>query len=182
MDCGARAVRLSGRLAAHGACTMTRDRPGAPRACAPDRYSGGRCLDGLCRPESTSAVSWVGDRRPSLGGELSVGPVCLGMVDDPDVVIAAYETRGCNFFFVSADLHWPRYDALRTGIKRLCRSGASDVVVAVVSYVGDGRLATAALVDVLDNLGEAVAPACQVVIAGGVYDYDAARRAAWIHK
>src|SRR5262245_54155501 len=41
---------------------------------------------------------------------LRVSPYCLGMIRDPETVGAAFEA-GINFFFVSADMHWPLYQA-----------------------------------------------------------------------
>ena len=58
--------------------------------------------------------------RLVLGEGLEVSPVCLGMVDDPKTVAAAYEA-GINFFFVTADMHWPLYSPLREGLKRLLK-------------------------------------------------------------
>jgi hypothetical protein len=68
---------------------------------------------------------------------LMVSPLCLGMTADPRVVPAAFDA-GVNFFFVSADLHWPLYDGLRRGLRDLFARGGGvrdEVVVGVVSYL-----------------------------------------------
>ena len=57
------------------------------------------------------------DRIP-LGDGLLVSPVCLGAVPSPKVVPAAWEA-GINFFFVTADMHWPMYEPLRRGLESL---------------------------------------------------------------
>ena len=77
------------------------------------------------------------DRLPLGRSGLRVSPLCLGMTVSPDTVIEAYE-QGINFFFVTADLHWPLYDGLRKGLKKLLegnRARRDEVVVAVVSYL-----------------------------------------------
>ena len=57
------------------------------------------------------------DRIP-LGDGLLVSPICLGAVASPKVVHAAWEA-GINFFFVTADMHWPMYEPLRRGLQSL---------------------------------------------------------------
>ena len=84
--------------------------------------------------------------RRSLRDRLAVGrtgmtvsPACLGMVRDPRLVLDAFDC-GINFFFVTADMHWPLYDGIRRGLAELfhARPGSRDeVVVAAVSYVSD---------------------------------------------
>lgn len=75
------------------------------------------------------------DRVP-LGAGLLVSPVCLGAVARPDVVLAAFEA-GINFFFVTADMHWPMYEPLRRGLRALFKQrGARErVVVCATAYV-----------------------------------------------
>lgn len=77
------------------------------------------------------------DRIPLGRSGLMVSPFCLGMTAAPETVTAAYEA-GFNFFFVTADLHWPLYDGLRKGLARLFEGSAArrdECVVAVVSYL-----------------------------------------------
>jgi hypothetical protein len=68
---------------------------------------------------------------------LEVSPVCLGIVGRPEIVPAAFDA-GINFFFLTADLHWPLYEGLRRGLQLLLSRGQGvrdEVVVAVVSYL-----------------------------------------------
>jgi len=78
--------------------------------------------------------------RLSLGRRgLRVSPFLQGMGDeDPALIPDAYDA-GINFFFVTADLHWPMYESVRAGLSRLFkRRGVRDrVVVAAISYVVD---------------------------------------------
>lgn len=78
--------------------------------------------------------------RLTLGGSgLSVSPVCLGLVGSPDIVPAAFDA-GINFFFLTADLHWPLYEQLRLGLRGLFARGhgiRDRVVVGVVSYLDE---------------------------------------------
>lgn len=74
--------------------------------------------------------------RLSLASGLKVSPVCLGMVSDPRTVAAAFEA-GINFFFLTADMHWPLYAPLREGLARLFkrRGVRARVVVCATAYV-----------------------------------------------
>lgn len=75
--------------------------------------------------------------RIHLGDGLRVSPLCVGAVGAPDVVEAAFDA-GINFFFLTADMHWPFYEALRVGLGSLLarRPEVRDAItVAVVSYV-----------------------------------------------
>jgi hypothetical protein len=52
---------------------------------------------------------------------------------------AAFDA-GVNFFFLTADLHWPLYEELRQGLELLLARGPSirdEIVVAVVSYLDE---------------------------------------------
>ena len=113
--------------------------------------------------------------RLSLGSGLLVSPVCLGVVPSPDVVLAAFDA-GINFFFVTADMHWPLYEPLRVGLARLLRRrGVSrdDVVVCATAYVTQPdfcEMPFEEVVDAVPGLGR-----LDVVSMGGVYanDFDA---------
>src|SRR5687768_7818838 len=96
-----------------------------------------------------SAPIHVTDRVYAKG--LAVSPLCLGIVGDPRVVGAAFEA-GINFFFLSADLHWPMYDALRVGLRDLfsVKSRRDDVVVAGVSYATQPEFCDEPFSEVLD--------------------------------
>jgi hypothetical protein len=77
------------------------------------------------------------DRLPLGTSSLAVSPICLGISGSPETVVAAYEA-GINFFFLSADLHWPKYEGLRRGLEQLFSrrpSTRDHVVVGVVSYL-----------------------------------------------
>jgi len=75
--------------------------------------------------------------RLVLGDQgLRVSPYCLGIVGSPETVGAAFDA-GINFFFVTADMHWPLYEATRRGLQALLARGPSlrdQVVVAGVCY------------------------------------------------
>jgi hypothetical protein len=108
--------------------------------------------------------------RLALGG-LAVSPVCLGWVGRPGLVSAAYDA-GINFFFLTADMHWPLYQAARTGLRDLLRRrGVRDrVVVGVVSYVGQPEFCHVPFREVLDAV-----PGLEridLTIVGGVYAED----------
>jgi hypothetical protein len=107
--------------------------------------------------------------RLRLGhGGLRVSPICLGMTASPATVEAAYEA-GVNFFFVSADLHWPLYEATRKGLERLLRGNRrrrDQIVVGVVSYFEEpwfGYLQFWEVIDAVPGLMRV-----DLLIAGGV--------------
>jgi hypothetical protein len=93
-------------------------------------------------PESARALRRTRLPRPNdrllLGSSgLKVSPLCLGLVPLPEIVTAAFDV-GVNFFFVTADLHWPLYDGVRRGLEQLLARGRSireEIVVGVVSYL-----------------------------------------------
>jgi hypothetical protein len=76
--------------------------------------------------------------RLALGQSgLSVSPICLGITGEPETVPAAFDA-GVNFFFITADLHWPLYEGVRRGLEMLLARGPSirdQIVVGVVSYL-----------------------------------------------
>ena len=79
------------------------------------------------------------DRMPLGKSGLLVSPICLGLTASPETVIAAFE-EGVNFFFITADLHWPLYDPLRRGLAKLLDGNPSrrdQIVIGVVSYLDD---------------------------------------------
>jgi hypothetical protein len=90
--------------------------------------------------------------RLSLGRALRVSPLCLGMVQDPRTVPAAFD-QGVNFFFFTADMHWPLYEPLRQGLAMLLRRRPSlrdDIVVAVASYVTQPEFCTVPFQEALE--------------------------------
>lgn len=106
--------------------------------------------------------------------QMRVSPFCIGMVEQPDTIAAAFDA-GINFFFVTADMHWPRYEAARIGLERLlARVPRERVVVAAAAYVTQPEFCRWPFHEVL----EAVAGLewLDVVIAGGAYGTELAAR------
>lgn len=105
-------------------------------------------------------------------GELQVSPFCLGIVGDWRVIPAAFEL-GINFFFVTADMHWPLYEASRQGLRDLIasRPGIRDeIVVAGACYPTQPEFCVAPfqeLVQALPGLERV-----DLLVAGGSYAAD----------
>lgn len=121
------------------------------------------------------------DRLPRLADRLPLGrtgleasPFCLGMVDAPGLVLAAFEA-GINFFFVTCDLHWPRYRPLREGLSQLLASVARDrIAVAAVSYMTQPEFCRAPFRELLEEM-----PALghlDLLVMGGAYAGELERR------
>jgi len=93
------------------------------------------------------------DDRLRLGKSgKAVSPVCLGRVSSEETVLRAYEA-GINFFFLSADLHWPVYEQLRRGLGRLFAGNSArrdEIVVAAASYVDEPLFGCLQLNEILD--------------------------------
>jgi hypothetical protein len=103
------------------------------------------------RASERTALPRLTDRLP-LGPALRVSPFCLGSVATPRAVMEAFD-RGINFFFISADMHWPHYEQLRRGLEELLRArpGVRDqIVVGSVSYVAQPEFAVAPFHEVLE--------------------------------
>lgn len=89
------------------------------------------------RPSVRTRLPRPRDRLPLGRSGLSVSPLCLGLVPVPEIVPAAFDS-GVNFFFLTADLHWPLYEGLRRGLELLLARGGGvrdEIVVGVVSYL-----------------------------------------------
>lgn len=101
-----------------------------------------------------------------------MSPFCLGMVRDPATVVAAYDA-GINFFFVTADMHWPLYEGTRRGLAMLFARGGGvrdDVVVGVVSYATQPVFCYAPFNEVIDAV-----PGLERIdlsIIGGTYAHE----------
>jgi hypothetical protein len=123
--------------------------------------------------------------RITLGpNRVLVSPFCLGTTTEETVVEA--HARGVNFFFITADMHWPLYEGTRRGIAALLRKGVprDELVVAAVSYVAQPEFCFAPFQEVIEaipGLGH-----IDVAVMGGCYQdnmltrqgiYDEHRRA-----
>jgi hypothetical protein len=116
------------------------------------------------------------DRIPLGYAGLEVSPFCLGITEDPATVQAAFEA-GINFFFVTADMHWPMYERTRLGLRQLLRDkpDARDrIVVAVVAYVTQREFLWMPFREVLGELPEL--KQLDVTVAGGSYRHDIGQR------
>ncbi|MEM9061498.1 MAG: hypothetical protein AAGD13_13640 [Pseudomonadota bacterium] len=106
------------------------------------------------------------DRLPLGVSGLTVSPFCIG-ISTPDTILAAHE-MGVNFFFVSADLHWPLYEGIREGLRQLFKKKGTrdECVVAVVSYLEMplfGALQFHEVIDVVPGMERA-----DVLVAGAL--------------
>jgi hypothetical protein len=125
---------------------------------------------------SRAALPQPTDRLPLGASGLEVSPICIGITDDPRTIPAAYEA-GINFFFVTADMHWPLYEQTRRGLAQLLDShpGARDaIVVGAVSYVAQPEFLWMPFDEVLAEL-----PGLErldLTIAGGAYGHEIDRR------
>jgi hypothetical protein len=89
--------------------------------------------------------------RRTLGPGLEVSPICIGRVEDPETIAAAFDA-GINFFFLSGDLHWQTYEHTRRGLAALLRRDPAvraQLVVALVSYVAQPGFSDAAFIETL---------------------------------
>ena len=100
---------------------------------------------------------------------LRVSPFCLGMVRSDETACAAFDA-GINFFFLSADLHWPAYELARRGLAKLLARGPEirdQIVVAVVSYVTQPEFCAGALQEGLEAIPGL--KSIDVGVIGGAY-------------
>ncbi|HWU90268.1 MAG TPA: hypothetical protein VN253_23550 [Kofleriaceae bacterium] len=116
------------------------------------------------------------DRLPLGTSGLEVSPICLGITQDPRTIPAAFEA-GINFFFLTADMHWPAYEATRRGLAQLIasRPEARDaIVVGAASYVAQPEFLWVPFQEVVREL-----PGIErldLTIAGGSYGHEIDRR------
>ena len=126
--------------------------------------------------QATRDLPRLTDRLPLGSSGLEVSPICVGVVDDPDTIPAAFEA-GINFFFVTADMHWPVYEATRRGLARLVesnRTARDAIVVGVVAYVTQPVFMWAPYQEVLEDVP--VLQHIDLTVAGGCYRHDYALR------
>lgn len=114
-----------------------------------------------------------------------MSPACLGRVPEElgpasdDTVCAAYDA-GINFFFISADLHWPAYELQRRGILKLLARGKpirNNMVIAAACYSGFHLSAVADLLTYFPQLGR-----IDVLVVGAVGRHDDSRIFDVCHK
>ncbi len=111
--------------------------------------------------------------RLDLGGEkIPVSPFCLGMVGGPEVIPAAFDA-GINFFFVTADMHWPYYEKTRKGLEMLLSRGGGirdEIVVGTVSYATQLEFCSSPHREVIESVRGL--ERIDVAIAGGAYAHE----------
>lgn len=115
--------------------------------------------------------------RLALGSEgLRVSACCLGMVGAPETIGAAFDC-GINFFFVSADMHWPLYEATRRGLADLLARGRGirdRIVVAGVCYPTQPEFCSLPFRELIDSVPKL--KRLDVLLAGGAYAGEFERR------
>lgn len=114
--------------------------------------------------------------RRQIGNLGTVSPCCLGLVARREAVPAAFDA-GVNFFFLTADYHWPLYEELRLGLRDLLSRGGGirdDIVIAAVSYVTQPEFSEAPFDDLLTALPDL--GHVDLKIAGGIVGPESARR------
>jgi len=170
--------RARGGITARQAA-QERDRPGnfryarSMRDASPEPGSGP--LDE--RATGCNRLPQPTDRIAVGAGGVEVSPVCLGMCDDPDTFSAAFDL-GINFFFLTADMHWPVYERARVALMRLLERGGGvrdEIVVAGVSYVSQPEFCVAPFSELLAAV-PALDGRLDVLVAGGAYGWELERR------
>jgi len=109
------------------------------------------------------------DRLVLAEAGLRVSPFCLGRVRSPDAISAAFDA-GVNFFFLSADLHWPLYEESRRGLELLLARGPeirAQIVVAVTIYPTQPEFCRMGFEEVLGAVKGL--DTVDVAVAGGAY-------------
>lgn len=109
-------------------------------------------------------------RLPLGGTGLQVSPICFGITGAPECVPAAFDA-GVNFFFLSADLHWPLYEHTRKGLEMLLDRSPSirdQIVVGVVSYLDQPLFQALQFHEVIDSVRGL--RRVDILIAGAVWN------------
>ena len=92
------------------------------------------------------------------------------------MVHAAFDA-GINFFFLTADMHWPLYEPVRSGLTDLIRRGRGmrdDIVVAACCYVTQPEFCYTPFEEVLEAVPGL--KRIDVLVAGGAYADELGRR------
>jgi hypothetical protein len=90
-------------------------------------------------------------------------------VEDPDTISVAFDL-GINFFFLTADMHWPVYDAARRGLCDLLsrrRRVRDEIVVAVASYVTQPEFTYLPFAELLQAVP--LLKRLDIIVIGGAY-------------
>lgn len=129
----------------------------------------------LSKPPRTRLPRFTDRYRLAETG-LEVSPFCLGIVNSEDTICDAFDS-GINFFFVSTDLHWPAYHAVRRGLEKLfdrTRGMRERVVVAAASYVTQPWFFAGAMHELVAAVRGL--KTIDVATMGGVYPWHFTRR------
>jgi hypothetical protein len=124
----------------------------------------------MLQPAIRPTLPQARDRLRLGRSGLAVSPICLGITESPATVLAAYDA-GVNFFFLTADLHWPLYEGLRRGLEQLLARGPAvrdEIVVGVVSYLEQPMFQNLPFQEVLDAV--AGLKRVDLLLAGAVAD------------
>jgi hypothetical protein len=119
--------------------------------------------------KSRSNLPKLTDRIPIRDSDLKISPFCLGMVQSAETVCAAFDA-GINFFFVTADKHWPLYEHTRKGLRTWMdrrKSIREEIADGVVSYVAQREFTVSPFLEVLDAIPGL--KKIDVAIIGGAY-------------
>lgn len=128
--------------------------------------------ESLASPAHRERLPRLTDRIPLGTTGLEVSRFCLGLTEDPKTVCAAFEA-GINFFFLTADMHWPLYEGTRKGLRMLLEGNPSArdrIVVGACSYTTQPEFCWMPYQEVLEEV-----PALErldLTIAGGSYGHE----------
>ena len=118
----------------------------------------------------------VSDRIPIGPSSLGASPFAIGCVKSPDAVLRAFDL-GINFFFLTADMHWPVYEPLRQGLAALFARGTAvrdQVIIGVVSYLTQREFCWAPFQEAISSVRGL--DHVDVQIAGGGYGQEILQR------
>jgi len=116
-------------------------------------------------PRFSDRLSW-----PEI--DFQISPFCLGMVKSEDTYCCAFDA-GINFFFITADMHWPVYDDTRKSLSKLLSRGRGirdQIVVAGVSYCTQPEFCIGPFEEALQAVPQL--DRFDMLIAGGSYAHE----------